>query len=63
MKPTMKRLILVILLPLAGCAIFDRPPDALESVADTLHTPNMNTAIKAAKPGEPRQETPPTPRS
>ncbi len=49
----MRELILAFLLPLMGCAVLD-PPDSLERQVGTLHTPEMESAIKAAKPGEPR---------
>jgi hypothetical protein len=49
----MRRIILVVLLPLVGCSVFEPAPDSLEAVAETLHTPDMNDAIRAAKPGEP----------
>lgn len=49
----MSRLILVLFFALAGCSIFDPPEDSLEGVVETLHTRDMNAAIKAAKPGEP----------
>ncbi len=49
----MKRLVLALLLPMTGCALFD-PPDSLERQVGTLHTPEMEAAIRAAKPGVPR---------
>ena len=48
----MRPILLAALLALAGCAW--HPPGSLEYEADTLHTDDMDAAIKAAKPGEPR---------
>ena len=48
----MKNLLLAALLCSAGCA--SHPPGSLEYQAETLHTPDMEAAIRAAKPGEPR---------
>jgi uncharacterized protein YcfL len=50
----MKKFVLVFAaLALAGCA--SHPVDSLEYQADTLHASDMDAAIKAAKPGEPRE--------
>ena len=48
----MKILLLAVALALAACA--SHPAGSLESQADTLHTFDMEAAIKAAKPGQPR---------
>ena len=48
----MKNLLLLAALCMAGCASQTR--DSLEYQAGTLHTPDMEAAIKAARPGEPR---------
>lgn len=37
-----------------GCAVFE-PSDSLEAEAASLSTPDIDAAIKAAKPGEPRR--------
>ena len=47
-------LFLALLLAATGCAVFE-PSDSLEAEAATLSTPDMDAAIKAAKPGEPRK--------
>jgi hypothetical protein len=48
----MRLLLVAAALGIAGCAY--HPPDSLEYDSDTLHTEDMEAAIKAAKPGEPR---------
>ncbi len=48
----MKNSLLAVLLCGAGCAV--HPPGSLERQAETLHTPDMEAAIRAARPGEPR---------
>ena len=48
----MKKLLAVALVSLMGCA--SHTTDALEQEAQTLHTPDMEAAIQAASPGEPR---------
>ena len=45
---------LALLLLAAGCAVFE-PSDSLEAEAASLSTPDIDAAIKAAKPGEPRK--------
>ena len=48
----MKNLLLAALLCTTGCA--SHPPGSLEYQAETLNAPDMEAAIRAAKPGEPR---------
>jgi hypothetical protein len=48
----MLRLMLVLMLPLAGCAVLE--PDPLEVQAASLRSPEMEAAIRSARPGEPR---------
>ena len=48
----MKNLLLAALFVMTGCAY--HPPGSLEYQADTLHTSDMETAIRAANPGQPR---------
>ena len=45
------RLLLTICLLATGCAVFDDP---LEREIETLHTPEMEAAIQAARAGDPR---------
>ena len=45
---------IALLLAAGGCAVFE-PSDSLEAEAASLSTPDMEAAIKAAKPGEPRK--------
>ena len=49
----MKILFTVVALALAACAS-PHPPGSLEYQAETLHTDEMESAIKAARPGQPR---------
>ena len=51
----MRRIILAGLLALCGCAAFDDP---LEPIKDSLNTGEIDTAIAAAKPGQPRISAP-----
>ena len=47
----MKKICLAVALCLAGCA---HPPGSLEAQAETLQSADIEAAIRAAKPGEPR---------
>ena len=48
----MKKLLLVALLSTAGCAFHST--EALEQEAKSVHSPDIEAAIKSARPGEPR---------
>ena len=56
MTPLKTTLLLASLLAAGGCAVFE-PSDSLEAEAATLNTPEMDAAIKAARPGEPRKRS------
>ncbi len=49
----MNRLFLALLLPLMGCAAFE-PPGFGKQETQALSSAEMDAAIRAAKPGEPR---------